>query len=810
MKKEFHPMSRCPMMVNYTHAEPVLHDYRCTFGQFTEYFRLTKEWFRCIFLSILTFAASLSNSQVLPKPDSQFQGKIDITAAKSIPYWPTPVTAPNGAPNIIIVLLDDVGFSATSTFGGAAPTPGLDQLAAGGLRYNRFHVTPMCAPTRAALLSGRNAHQVGFGRIPELAAGYPGYNSIWPKNSASLAQILKLNGYSTAAFGKWHNTPIWEVNPSGPFDRWPTGLGFEYFYGFIGYGTSQWEPNLYRNVDAVSPPTRPDEGYHLTTDLVNDAIKWLQRHDAVAASKPFFLYFAAGATHSPFQAPKAWVDKFRGKFDQGWDKLRDETFKRQKELGVIPKNAELTPRPEELVAWDSLSNAQKKLMARQMEVYAGLITHTDYEIGRLLDAIRTAGHADNTIVFFIADDNGPTAEGGFDGRDALTAEGKSESLEERWAKYDALGSEAFDNAPAAAWAWAVNSPFKGAKQVASDLGGIRVPMVVYSPRHIREVGGIRSQFLHATDIAPTIYELAGIQPPAVVNGEQQTPLEGRSFVYTFNNPEKNRGPRVQYFELFGSRGIYKDGWWAGSSNGSAWNPSRGTISVPLEQRRWELYNLEQDFSQAFDLSKKNPQKLEDMIKSFDAEAWRNNVYPLEPAFGSMPSVTASQKQFIYHEGVRLIPSTAAPRVAGRAHKITAEIDIKETGMEGVIVAQGGRQGGFTLYIKDGKMVYETNSYGHLTGSLEYSKALTPGKVKVEVEVTPIQSGNSGQSGFRQSYPMVARMFINGELAGEVKLRLAPTNDTLDIGSDMVSPVSPKYLCPFPFTGKIRYVSFDLL
>ena len=759
-------------------------------------------------LALLT--STVSTAQVLPKPELPFQGKVDINPGNSTPDWPKPVTAPKGAPNFVLVLWDDAGFSATSTFGGATPTPALDQLAAGGLRYNRFHVTPMCSPTRAALLSGRNAHQVGFGRISELAAGYPGYNSLWPRSSASIAEVLRSNGYSTAAFGKWHNTPVWEATPAGPFDRWPIGLGFEYFYGFIGPGSSLWESNLYRNVDPMEPPARPKDGYHLTTDLVNDAIRWVQRHDAITPSKPFFLYFAAAVAHSPYHVPKQWVDKFKGKFDQGWDKMREETFKRQTELGVIPINAELTPRPKELPAWDSFSVSEKKLLARQMEVYAGFVAHTDYEIGRLLDAIRAAGHVEDTIVFYIASDNGPTGEGGADGRDALTAEAKPQSLDERWRQYDTLGSEIFDNAPAAAWEWATNAPFQGAKQDASHLGGTRAPMVVSWPGHIRSAGGLRSQFLHVVDIAPTILELAGIQAPSVVNGVKQTPLEGASFVYTFDHPDEASRHRVQYFEIFGSRGIYKDGWWAGSPNRSPWNEGPNPPPVPPEQRSWVLYNLNQDFSQAHDLSRQSPQKLEELKTLFDDEARRNNVYPLEPGFGPQPSATAGRTHFVYHEGDASIPPAAAPRLAGRAHRITAHVVIPASGAEGAIVSQGGRYGGYTLYIKDRRVTYETNAYGHLTGSLVSPEALAPGKVNVIVEVTPAGSGQEGQPSFRRSNPMMARLVVNGKMTGELRLTMAGSGDTLDIGSDLVSPVSPKYACPFAFTGKIESVTIDLL
>lgn len=753
---------------------------------------------------------AVSSAQVLPKPEPPFQGKIDLNPHNSTPDWPNPATAPKGAPNVVLILWDDTGFSATSTYGGATPTPALDQLAAGGLRYNRFHVTPMCSPSRAALLSGRNAHQVGFGRISELAAGYPGYNSLWPKTSVGIAEALRLNGYSTAAFGKWHNTPVWETTPAGPFDRWPIGLGFEYFYGFIGPGSSLWEPTLYRNVNAVEPPARPKDGYHLTTDLVDDAIRWVRRHDAITTGKPFFLYFAAAAAHSPYHVPKQWVDKFKGKFDDGWDKMREETFKRQKELGVIPVNAELTPRPKELAAWDSLRAPEKKLLARQMEVYAGFVAHTDYEIGRLLDAIRAAGHVEDTIVFYIASDNGPTGEGGAGGRDALTAEAKPQSLDERWRQYDALGSELFDNAPAGAWAWATNAPFQGAKQDASHLGGTRAPMVVSAPGRIRSAGGLRSQFLHLVDIAPTIFELAGIQAPSVVNGVKQMPLEGASFAYTFDHPEEASRHRVQYFEIFGSRGIYKDGWWAGSPYRSPWNEGPNPPPVPPEQRSWVLYNLDQDFSQAHDLSRQNLQKLEELKALFDAEARRNNVYPLEPGFGPQPSATPGRMRFVYHEGDRLIPASAAPRVTGRSHRLTADVVIPVSGAEGVIVAQGGRYGGYTLYIKDGRVTYETSAYGHLTGSLVSPEALAPSKVSLVVEVTPAGSGEEGQRGFRRSTAMLARLLVNGKLAAESRLLMAGSGDTLDIGSDLVSPVSPKYACPFAFTGKIESITMDLL
>ena len=754
---------------------------------------------------------TITVAQVLPKPDAPFQGTVDINPAKSKPDWPKPVTAPKGAPNVVLILLDDVGFAATSTFGGATPTPALDRLATAGLRYNRFHVNAMCSPTRGALLSGRNSHQIGFGMIAESAVGYPGYNALWPKSSAGIAEVLKLNGYSTAAFGKWHNTPVWDVNPAGPFDRWPHGLGFEYFYGFLGASTSQWEPNLYRNLSAVEAPAGPKEGYHLTTGLVNDAIGWVRRHDAMTPSKPFFLYFATGATHSPHHVPKQWVDKFKGKFDGGWDKVRADTFKRQKELGVIPVNAELTPRPKEIAAWDSLSAAQKKLLAHQMEVYAGFLAQTDYEVGRLLEAIRANGHTEDTVVIYIAGDNGASAEGGAEGRDAVTADGRPESLEARWNQYDALGSETFTNMYATAWAWATNSPFQWAKRVASHLGGTRDAMVVSWPGHIRAAGGLRSQFLHIVDIAPTIFELAGVQVPTVVNGVKQTPLEGTSLAYTFDQADAPSRHHVQYFEMLGSRAIYKDGWWAGSFNHLPWNGPSDAPSLPPEQRSWELYNLDQDYSQAHDLAKQNPQKLEELKKLFDAEARRNHVYPLEPERTPQPSVTAGRTHFVYHEGDRRIPPASAPRLGGRSHRITAEVIIPASGAEGVIIAQGGRQGGYTLYLKGGRAMYETSVFGRLSGSIASSEPLGPGKATVVVEVAPTGRPQAGPVPFAQRpIPVTARLTINGRPAGESRLSVVGGGDTLDIGSDLVSPVTPKYACPFAFTGKIDSVSIDLL
>jgi arylsulfatase len=723
---------------------------------------------------------------------------------------------------VVLILLDDVGFGATATFGGPVPTPYLDQLAASGLRYNRFHVNSLCSPTRAALLSGRNDHEIGFGTVVEGASGYPGYNSIWPKSAVSIAEVLKQNGYSTAAFGKWHNTPVWETNPAGPFDHWPTSLGFEYYYGFMGGADSQWHPRLYRNTVAVEPPATPAQGYHLTTDLVNDASRWVQQHDAVSPQKPFFLYFATGATHTPHHVAKEWIEKFAGKFDQGWDSLREQTYARQKEFGIIPANAELTPRPKELPAWDSLSANQKRLLAREMEVYAAFLAQTDYEIGRLLANIKSEGHSNDTIVFYIAGDNGASAEGGPDGIDAYTVDGKKQTTEERLQHIDDLGGELFINHYAASWAWATNTPFQWSKQVASHLGGTRDPLIVSWPGHIQDAGGLRTQFHHVTDIAPTLYELAGVQLPDVVNGVKQLPLEGVSMVYSFDHPDQPSAHKIQYFEMLGNRGIYNDGWWAGSRHLLPWQSSQlaNWEQHSPEQNPWELYNLNEDYSQAHNLAGQNPEKLKEMQQLFDSEARRNNVYPLVPHRSLPPAPGGGQTSFVYHAGVERIPTSSAPRVAGHAHRITADLDVPAGGAEGVIVAQGGRYGGYTLYVKDGRVTYEVNAFGNRSAIIVSSKPLAAGKAHIVVDFVPDESqastqpitGGVGQGAqVRPVGPGFAHLSINGEPAGETPIPIfgGYYYETFDVGSDLGTPVSTAYASPFAFTGRIDTVKVDL-
>jgi arylsulfatase A-like enzyme len=705
--------------------------------------------------------------EVLPKPPAPFKGKIDMSRDKSTPDWPQAVKAPPGAPNIVLVLLDDVGFSATSALGGPVETPELESWRPTVCATTSSTSTP-CVRRPVARCS-RGAIVIRSGSAPSANSprGYPGYDSVWSKSNASIAEVLKQNGYSTAAFGKWHNTPVWEISPAGPFDRWPTGLGFEYFYGFLGAGTSQWEPQLYRNTVAVEAPATPEQGYHLTTDLANDAIRWLHQHDAVVPDKPFFLYFATGATHGPHHVPKEWIERYKGKFDQGWDNLREVTYAREKQLGVIPANAELTPRPAELPAWDSLSADEKRLFARQMEVYAGFLAHTDHEVGRVLRAIEDEGKADNTLVLYIVGDNGADAGGGRTGSDGRTTKGTPDDVATQLQHIDQLGSKLYINNYAGAWGWATNAPFPWAKQVASHLGGITDPLIVSWPAKINDRGAVRGQFHHVTDIVPTIYEVTGIEAPKMVDGVKQTPLEGASLAYSFDHPEAPSPRKLQYFEQAGNRGIYRDGWLAGRRFLLPWGSPSAKWESSIDQHPWELYNLNEDYSQALDLADKYPAKLAELVKAFDQEARRNNVYPIAPYRLPQPSLTAGRTSFTYREGVTRLPLRAAPDVSGRSHTFTADIEIPANGAQGVIFAEGGRTGGFSLYLKDGRAVYELNTLGKTHEKIVSSEPLPTGKARIafdfvadgeEVLKDPVPGRSIGRG--------VGRLWVNGTAAGE--------------------------------------------
>ncbi len=785
--------------------------------QFNLQRRCNSAWLTSILGGFALLVGSLGSERLL--------GQSAVTKAPAVEeqgpssaHWPTNSQAPQGAPNVVLILIDDVGFSATSTFGGVVQTPAFDQLAKQGLRYNAFHVNSLCSPTRASLLTGRNNHEVGFGTVAEAAAGYPGYNAHWSKNAASIAEILRLNGYSTAAFGKWHNTPLWEVSPAGPFDRWPTSRGFEHFYGFIQGYDNQYYPRLFRDTVPVEPPSTPAEGYNLTKDMSDEAIRWLHAHDAVAPEKPFFLYYAPGAVHTPLQTPKRWIEQYKGKFDAGWDKIREETFERQKRRGVIPANAELTPRPTGLPAWDSLSADEKKLVAHQAEVFAGFAAQTDFEVGRLLEAIREEGKGDNTLVLEIFGDNGGSAEGGPTGTDLLTETGAAASISERLGVSDELGSEVFMNHYAAAWAWALGTPFQGTKQDASHLGGTRDPLIVSWPARIKDIGQLRSQFQHVNDIAPTIYEAAGIQFPATYEGVPQLPLEGSSFVYTFDHPDEPSHHHVQYFATSGNRAIYKDGWWAGNRYASTWEPR--TAFTPgahndIDRHPWELYNLKEDYSQAHDLAAQYPEKLKELEALFNEEAARNQAFPLLPELKQQPTPDLGRTVFVYREGVERVPNPVAPKLVGRAHQITADVVLPSGVGDGVLIAQGSRYGGFTLFIKDRHVVYEVNAYGKRAGRIVSREVLADGPAHIELEVEPDPAIPGA------SAPTI--LGLRGVRAGKVALRVNGRQqeerfanvigysgtETLDVGSDLGSPVSTEYSSPDRFTGRIETIKLEL-
>lgn len=736
-----------------------------------------------------------SAAEVVRASKPAFNGRIGFSAEDSIPDWLQPIQAPQGVPNVVLILLDDVGFGATSTFGGLVDTPELDSLAVQGLRYNRFHVPALCSPTRAALLSGRNDHRAGFGQIMEATKGFPGYNGLWRKDTATVADVLRRNGYSTAAFGKWHNTPYSEITPVGPFDRWPIGLGFEYFYGFMGGADSHWEPSrLYRNTTAVEAYATPEQGYHLTTDITNDAINWVRTHQSLAPDKPYFLYFATGATHSPHHVPKEWIERYRGRFQQGWDKMREETFVRQKNVGVIPADAVLTPRPKELRAWSALSEYQQRVSAREMEVFAAFLSHTDHEIGRLLDTVQQGPQGDNTLILYIVGDNG--------------AEGYGQ-MDEKWLERDPdkFGSKLarHSNMYTVEWAWATNTPFPWTKFVASHLGGTRDPLVISWPAHIKNAGGLRSQYTHVNDVAATLYEVTGVALPSLVDGVKQQALDGTSLAYTFDDPDAPSRHRLQIFEQAGNRSIYKEGWLAGARHMLPWTPLQ---HQDFRQDRWELYNLDRDFSQAHDLANEYPKKLKELQAAFDNEAKKNNVYPLLNMYplnlrGSNQT-KAGKREYTYYPGMPRIPASVAPQFGEHNHVITAYLDIPNGGAQGVILSFGGRMGGFVLYVKDGNLVYENQAvWGSVRDVIHADLPISRGKLVVGCEFVRTKSeSNSG----------IIRLYINGrQVAEKLLAKVAPDSymGTLGIGQAFGSPVSSKFLPPFQFTGTLERLTVRL-
>ena len=755
--------------------------------------------------------AQQPTQEVLPKPEPPFRGTVGRTVKGSKPDFPKGVEAPKGAPNVLLILTDDVGFGATSPFGGPIQTPTFQKLANEGLRYNMFHTTALCSPTRAALITGRNHHSVASGVITEFATGFPGYNSLVPRSAGSIGEGLKGNGYNTSWFGKMHNVPDWMSSQAGPFDLWPSGLGFEFFYGFLGGDSDQWHPALYENTRPIEPYVgKPN--YILDVDLANKAIDWLRMQHALAPNKPWFLYYATGTAHAPHHAPKDWIAKYKGQFDQGWDKVREETLARQIKLGVVPPNTRLTKRPEQLPAWDSLSDDQKRLYARMMEVYAGALSHADSQIGRLLDAIEQSGQRDNTLVIFIMGDNGASAEGSLQGTTnevATAANGVTESLPYLLSMIDELGGPKTYNHYPVGWAHAMDSPMQWTKQVASHFGGTRNGMVISWPARSKDKGGIRSQFSHVTDIVPTIYEAIGIKPPSVMNGTKQKPLEGTSLVYTFNNAKAPTRHRTQYFELVGNRAIYKDGWMASTT------PLRlPWVTIGQEPNpddfKWELYNINEDFSQANDLAAKNPAKLKELQQAFDVEAKKYNVYPLDSTFASRadpairPSLTRGRSQFTYYPGMVRIPEGSAPDFKNKSWAIAAEVTIPERGASGVLATMGGRFGGWALLMQDGKpqFVYALSNQSDHKYRVASDQTVPAGNHVVRFSFK-YDEGGIGKGGTGTLF-VDGNQVAQGAIPRTIAVRVS-LDETFDIGEDTGTPVVEDYVdkMPFRFTGTLK-------
>lgn len=722
-------------------------------------------------------------------------------------------SAPEGAPNVVIVLLDDVGFGAAATFGGPATTPALSKLAADGLSYNRFHTTGICSPTRAALLSGRNAHATGVGTVMNVADERPGYNGFHPKDSATIAEILRQNGYATAAFGKWHQTPDWEVSPAGPFDRWPTGEGFEKFYGFQGGETDQYEPTLF---DGTTPIQRPaGDDYHLTTDLVNQSIKWIDQQKSIAPQKPFLLYLSTGATHAPIQVPKAYIDRYRGQFDQGWDKLREQIFARQKQLGVIPADTLLTPRPAGLPAWDSLSPEQQQFSSRLMEAYVAFLTHTDEEVGRLSAHLKQRGLFENTLFIYIVGDNGASAEGGLSG--SLNYMGQLQGVPEpeskKFAEVDRLnGHDAYAHVNAA-WAWAVNAPFQWTKTVASHLGGIRNPLVITWPAKIAAKGELRSQFSHVNDIAPTILEAAGIAAPKVVNCIAQKPMNGVSLLYSFDNATAAEQHTTQYFEVFGHRAIYHEGWMASAMHTRLpWATGFEMIKRDFEDDVWELYDLRHDFSQAENLADKHPEKLAELKAVFMREAQANQVLPLQEQnfFPNLPKLNKGVTRAVYHEGALAIPEHALPNMMNKSWTISASLESNKH-TQGVLVSVGGAAGGWSLFINDKQQPV----FSYIAFEAKKVQLVGPTLADGKHELT-VQFDYAG-GGYAKGGKLT--LLVDGKAAASDTLPATPVaffsiNETFDVGVDTGTAAGnyPKNAAiGYPFTnGHIEQVAIEIV
>ncbi len=759
----------------------------------------------------------------LPPPPEKFGGVIKEDAKDSKPYWPLRVVPPRGAPNVLLIMTDDQGYGVSGTFGGVIPTPAMDRIAKAGLRYTQFHSTALCSPTRAALITGRNHHSVGFGVIGEMSTGFPGYDSYIGPENATIGRILRDNGYATSWFGKNHNTPTYQYSEAGPFDQWPVGMGFQYFYGFMGGETDQWTPYLYQNTTPIFPWIGKP-GYNLTTDLADEAIKYMSGLNAAAPDKPFFLYYVPGGTHSPHQPTKEWIAKFKGKFDMGWEKMREQIFANQKRLGVIPPGTKLTPWPDDLPHWDSLSAVRKKIYAREAEVFAAYVAYTDHEIGRVIQAVEDMGKLDNTLIIYISGDNGTSAEGTLEGTpNQMTAYNGILDLPEAelLLNYEAWGSEKTYPHMSVAWSWAFDTPFKWTKQVASHFGGTRQGMAISWPGHITDRGGIRSQFHHMIDVVPTILEAAGVRAPTTVDGIAQRPIEGVSMAYTFDKANANAPSKrdTQYFEMFANRGIYHDGWYACTTPPAPpW--ALGTVKLPdVNEYKWELYNLSDDYSQYDDLAAKDPAKLKELQALFLSEAAKYNVLPLDNSIlprllTARPSAVAGRTVFTYSGENAGIPIGNAPSILNRDYTITAEVTIPKKGAEGMIATMGGRFGGYGLYLLKGKPVFVYNLLnlkryrweGGVGAADWLGDSIKPGKhtIVFDFKYNGPGFGKGGTGVLSVDGREVSRQTVEHTIP-----ILMTIDESFDIGIDTRTGVDDSYKLPFRFSGTINKLTYNL-
>jgi arylsulfatase A-like enzyme len=753
---------------------------------------------------------------VLPIPDRPHEGLITYDAKDPDTSFPPiePLRPPEGAPNVLIVLLDDVGFGASTAFGGPCSTPTAERLAANGLKYNRFHTTALCSPTRQALLTGRNHHSVGMGGITEIATSAPGYNSIRPNSAAPVAETLKLNGYSTAQFGKCHEVPVWETSPLGPFDAWPSGGGgFEHFYGFIGGETNQYAPAIYDGTVPVEPDRTPEEGYHFTEDMTDRAIDWIRQQKALMPDKPFFAYFAPGATHAPHHVPLEWSDRYKGRFDEGWDALREESFERQKQLGVIPPEAELTDRPAEISAWDDMPDDLKPILARQMEVYAGFLEHTDHHVGRLVDALEDLEILDETLIYYIVGDNGASAEGTPQGtfNEIITLNGAAgiETTEFMAERIDQFGTVAANNHYAVGWAHAMDTPYQWTKQVASHWGGTRNGTIVHWPSGFTSRGEVRAQFSHVIDVAATVLDAAGLPEPTFVHGVQQMPLHGKSMVPTFDDPAAAEHRETQYFEMFVNRGIYHKGWTAVTRHSIPWE---GAELPPYDDDLWELYAPD-DWTQAHDLAADQPDKLRELQRLFLIEGARYNVLPLDdrrferfnPERAGRPQLIRGKSQLLY-EGMGRLSENSVLVLKNTSHALTAQIDVPEGGAEGVIISQGGAYAGWSLYLHEGRPAYCYNFFGLQRFKTYGERSVPPGEHQIRMEFAYDGDG-LGKGGD-------VTLYVDGDNVGESRVEhtvpmIFSADETLDLGRDSGTPVSDDHRADNGFTGRVRWVQIDI-